>query len=250
MSATAATSLLHPTGLLDAFAEHSDGLGGQPDYRRERLASARAFLGSHPDLDEWMTRPVEARLVELRRRPMAWQLVAFAVVSGRCRADVEFLFAKNFGHSVARSIAVLFPADVERLRGAAERLGAESPHVAVREVLSLAVAFTGRPPNSLSIRDLDALCTAIDTTPRLTEAMRRGRRGHLFRLRRLLFEAGMVDLPAQHRREGGPATRQARLAVIPAPEIRRTLLAYLDVRATVFATQDHRQAHQCPGDLR
>jgi hypothetical protein len=64
--------------------------------------------------------------------------------------------------------------------------------------------------------------------------MRRGRQGQLFRLRRVLFEAGMVDLPAQHRREGGPATRNARLAAVAAPELRRTLLAYLDVRATVL----------------
>lgn len=64
--------------------------------------------------------------------------------------------------------------------------------------------------------------------------MRRKRRAQLFWLRRLLFEAGMVDLPAQHRREGGPATRQARLAAVAAPEFRRTLLAYLEVRASVL----------------
>ena len=138
-------------------------------------------------------------------------------MSGRCHADAEFLFAKNFGHSMARWIEGLFPGDVQRLRAAAQRLGAGAPDVAVREVLPLAVAFTGRPPSSLTVEDLDALCAAIDTTPRLTEAMRRGRRGQLFRLRRLLFEAGMVDLPAQHRREGGPATRQARLAVPSRP---------------------------------
>lgn len=44
----------------------------------------------------------------------------------------------------------------------------------------------------------------------------------------------MVDLPAQHRREGGPATRQARLGAVAAAGVRRTLLAYLDVRATVL----------------
>jgi integrase len=220
--------------LLAALTAHNDLLGGQPAYRRQRLTAARAFLDRHPDLDAWMTAPVDARLVELERSPFAWQLVSFAIVSGRCRADVEFLFAKNFGHSVARWVAGLFPNDVDRLRDAAKRLGAASPEVAVREVLPLAVAFTGRPPSSLVVEDLDALCTAIDTTPRLTEAMRRGRRGHLFRLRRLLFEAAMVELPAQHRREGGPATRQARLAAVPAPEVRRTLLAYLDVRATVL----------------
>jgi hypothetical protein len=228
MSPAAVTQTFFDDGLFAAFAEHNGYLGGEPAYRLQRLAAARVFLDDHADLDGWMATSVDARLVELGRRPFAWQLVSFAIVSGRCRADADFLFAKNFGHSVARWVAGLFPNDVDRLRLAADRLGAKSPEVAVREVLPLAVAFTGRPPSSLTVADLDALCAAIDTSPRLTEAMRRGRRGHLFRLRRLLFEADMVDLPAQHRREGGPATRQARLAVIPAPEIRRTLLAYLD----------------------
>jgi integrase len=67
--------------------------------------------------------------------------------------------------------------------------------------------------------------------------MRRRRRGQLFRLRRLLFEAGMVNLPAQHRRQGGPATRQGRLAAVASPEIRRTLLAHLEVRAAVLRPQ-------------
>ncbi len=234
MSTVAVTPTSPPAGLLAAFAEHNGYLGGEPEYRLQRLAAARVFLDDHPDLDGWMATSVDARLVELGRRPFAWQLVSFAIVSGRCRADADFLFAKNFGHSVARWVAGLFPNDIDRLRQAADRLGAKSAELAVREVLPLAVAFTGRPPSSLTVDDLDALCAAIDTTPRLTEAMRRGHRGHLFRLRRLLFEADMVDLPAQHRREGGPATRQARLAVISAPEIRRTLLAYLDVRATVL----------------
>jgi integrase len=230
---TAAAATADAAGLLAAFIEHHDRLGGKPAYRRQRVAAARAFLGVHPDLDAWMAAPLDARLVELGRRPLAWPLVAFAIVSGRCRADPEFVFTKNFGHSVARWIAILFPADVDRLNRAADRLGAANPEVAVREALTLAVAFTGRPPSALSVEDLDALAQAIDTTPRLTGPMRRGRRGKLFRLRRLLFEAGMVDLPAQHRREGGPATRQARLGVVAAPEIRRTLLAYLEVRATV-----------------
>ena len=71
-------------------------------------------------------------------------------MTGRCRTDAEFLFAKNFGHSVAGWIAVLFPADVERLCDAADRLGARSPAVAVREALPLAVMFTGRPPSAVT----------------------------------------------------------------------------------------------------
>ena len=113
-------------------------------------------------------------------------------------------------------VTVLFTDDVDRLRQAAVMLGAASPDVAVREVLPLAVAFTGRRPSALSVEDLDELQQTINASPRLTGPMRRSRRSQLFRLRRLLFEAGMVELPAQHRREGGPATREARLAAAAA----------------------------------
>jgi hypothetical protein len=109
MSIAAADSTSPAPGLLAAFTEHSELLGGQPAHRRQRLHAARAFLDAHPDLDAWMATPVDMRLVELRRREFAWQLVAFAIVSGRCQADPEFLFVKNFGHSVARSIGGLFP---------------------------------------------------------------------------------------------------------------------------------------------
>jgi hypothetical protein len=55
--------------------------------------------------------------------------------------------------------------------------------------------------------------------------MIRSRSATLFGDRKLLFEAGLVDCPPRQRRQGGPLTRQARLAVIDAPEIRYTLLA-------------------------
>lgn len=225
---------IEASSVLEAFNQHNDLLGGQPAYRRQRLAAARSFVDAHPDLDAWMATPVESRLVELTRRPSAWQVVSFAIVTGRCRADAEFLFAKHFGHSVARWIAGLFPNDTARLIAAAQRLGFDEPEVAVRAVLPLAVAFAGKAPANLNLEDLDALAAAIDTTPRLTESMRRSRCSGLFRLRRLLFEAGMVEQPAHHQREGGPATRQVRLAAVSAPGLRRTLLAYLDNRATVL----------------
>lgn len=100
MRETAATATVATSGLLAAFADHHHLLGGQPAYRLQRLAAAQAFLDDHPDLDGWMTRPVDVRLVELKRWPFAWQLVAFGIVSGRVRADPEFLFAQHFGHSV------------------------------------------------------------------------------------------------------------------------------------------------------
>jgi integrase len=86
----------------------------------------------------------------------------------------------------------------------------------------------------LTVGDLDALDVAVDATQRLTPTMRRKWRSHVFALRRVLFESGVVDTPAVHRRGGGRATHEARLATVGAPEIRRTLLAYIDARSTVL----------------
>ncbi len=233
MTTLAALSSPSP-GLQSDYAEHVALLGGQPAYRRQQIAAAADFLRDHPRLDEWMAGSVDERLVELRRRPLTWPLVAFAMLSGWVRADAEFLFAKNFGHSMARWTAGLFADDVARLRAVGERVGVAALPQLLSEDLPLAVAFSGHPPASLTCDDLDGLGDAVAATVRLSESMRRRRRSRLFGLRRLLFEAGTVELPAQHRREGGPATRQGRLAAVAAPEIRRTLLAYLDVRATVL----------------
>lgn len=234
MSSTAPLPATAPVELLHAFADHDHLLGGQPAYRRDRLAAAEAFLRAHPDLDSWMSRPVDERVVELRRCPLAWPLVGFAILTGRARADAEFLFTKNFGHSMARWTTALFPVEVRRLLEAGGRAAVPAPQDLVRQALPFAVALSGHPPASLTLDDLDGLEGAVGATTRLSESMRRRWRSHAFGLRRLLFEAGMVDLPAQHRREGGPATRQARLAAVGAAGLRRTLLAYLDVRATVL----------------
>ena len=121
----------------------------------------------------------------------------------------------------------------------------------MRDVLPLAVAFTGRPPTFAHRRgprrarrgdrhDPEAdrsRCDAVDEATCSACAA-------------CCSKPGMVDLPAQHRREGGPATRQARLArrrrAGDPPDAAR-----LSRRAGHgAATQDHRQAHQRPGDLR
>jgi hypothetical protein len=100
-------------------------------------------------------------------------------------------------------------------------------------MIPLAVAATGRPPRLLTTDDLNELLAFAQTTPRLTAAMRRSRRAELFRLRQLLFQARMLDEPPPYRREGGPATRARRLEAVRATEIRRTIHACLDGRATV-----------------
>ncbi len=223
-------------GLLADYTAKQDLLGGAPSYQRERVAAARRFLATYPDLDVWMARPLNARLADLRRSPGTWPLVGFAILTGTCRADADLLFAKNFGHTMARWTAGLFPEDHTRLGAAAVRLGESecSTIELLRRALPMAVAFTGRPPAQLAIEDLDALNTAVTDTQHLTAHMRRTWHALVFGLRRLLFEAGITNTPAVHRRGGGRATREARLMVVAAPEIRRTLLAYIDARTPVL----------------
>ena len=226
-----------PAGLLEDYVEHQHLLGGAPSWRRERVAAAREFLGDHPDLDVWMADGLDARLVELRRRrPGTWPFVGFAILTGACRADADLLFAKNFGHSMARWTVGLFPDDVAALSAAAGRLGVPNQTATawLRSAVPMAVAFTGRAPSQLTVEDLDALDAAVATTQRLSTHMRRGWSSYVFGLRQLLFEARIIDAPAVRRRGGGRATREARLAVVAAPEIRRTLLAYIDARAAVL----------------
>ena len=224
-------------GLLEVYADRLHLIGGSPDYRRDRVAAARRFLAAHPDLDVWMATRLDARLAELHRRPLVWPLVGFALLTGRCRRpDPELLFAKKFGHSMARWSGALFPQDHAGLANAADRLGlsGEAAGQLLRQALPLAVAFSGHAPSQLTVGDLDALAAAVDATQQLTPPMRRKWHAHVFALRRVLFEGGVIDAPAVHRRGGGRATRQARLAAVPAPEIRRTLLAYIDARSAVL----------------
>ncbi|MBW3651703.1 MAG: hypothetical protein KY458_14145, partial [Actinobacteria bacterium] len=109
MTAPALSSSSTSASLLEAYANHVGLLGGKPSYHRQRVAAAVSFVRSHPDLDTWMAGSVDERLVELRRRPLAWPFIGFALLTGRLRGDAEFLFAKNFGHSMARWTAALFP---------------------------------------------------------------------------------------------------------------------------------------------
>ena len=236
MTAITAAAASATDGLLEVYADHQHLLGGAPSCRLDRVAAARRFLASHPDLNEWMAGPLDARLAELRRRTAVWPFVGFAILTGWCRPDPELLFAKSFGHSMARWTEGLFPRDVARMAEAADRLGVPDRATTdvLRQALPLVVAFAGHAPSQLTVEDLDAIDAAVDATQHLTPAMRRRWSSYVFALRRLLFESGVLDAPAVHRRGGGPKAREARLAGVAAPEIRRTLLAYIDARSAVL----------------
>jgi len=220
---------------LDAFIEHSKQFPVKKEARQQVIRVATAFHAAHHDFAAWMAGPVDGRLVELSRRTGSWPFVFFVLLSGRCQADLDFLFAKHFGHSGRRSTSILYPDDIATLRVAAERLGESEQSFTdlVAGVIPLAIAHFGVPPSGLSIGNLEDLVAFTETSPRLSAAMRRSRHAQLFRLRQLLFQAGMTDDAPPRRREGGPATRAQRLAAVSSPAVRHTILAYLEARSAV-----------------
>ena len=221
--------------LIEAYRAHTALMPVQPSYQRALAMAAESFLAEHPDLDEWMRRPVEARLSELSRRPDAWPVVVFAFLSGRCCADLDFLVAKRFGHSAGRTVAILYRGDVDHLREASRRLGRSETSftMLLGRTIPLVIAACGVPICELGADQLDELAAFVNDTPRLTEPMRRRTRSQLFSLRQLLFEAGMLETPPPRRRAGGPATWAERLKTVPAVALRRSLLAYVEARSAV-----------------
>lgn len=221
--------------LIDAYRTHVFSMPVQAEYQRTLVKAAERFLAEHPDLNEWMRRSVDARLTELSRRPDAWPVIVLALLSGRCRSDFEFLIAKRFGHSAGRTAAILHGEDVECLRGAARRLGRSEPFFKelLGSTIPLVIASFGVPLHAISADEFDELARFVAETPRLSEPMRRRTRAHLFSLRQLLFEAGMLDDPPPRRRSDGPATRAERMKSVAAPALRRSFLAYLEARSPV-----------------
>ncbi|MBA3234699.1 MAG: hypothetical protein H0T59_01745, partial [Chloroflexi bacterium] len=63
-------------GLLSGYARFCAALGVTDRALRDRLRTARAFLGAHPDLDAWLARPLPTRLADLRRI-RAWSLLSY-----------------------------------------------------------------------------------------------------------------------------------------------------------------------------
>ena len=236
MTDTVIESVDADVDLLDAFASAQHLLGGSVAYQRVRLRAAGRFLERDPDLGVWMSRPIEQRLADVSATSQMWPFVTFALISTWVCADAEFLLTKGFGHSMRRWVTGLYPNETLAMHQAAARINVSEfqANAFIAEGLAFAIAFCGKPPASLTEADIDDCVTAVRTSDAGTPAIRHSRGSKLFGVRKLLFEAGIVDCPPAQRRQGGPATRQGRLAVVAAPEIRATILNYLDARSAVL----------------
>lgn len=208
------------------YLAHLGGLDIGADAKRLRRNGARAFLARHPDLGEWMGRPIADRVTDIVRSK-AWPFVCWAILTRRVAPDVELLIARRQG-GMHVAVESLFADGFAQLRAAAGRLGWTPRWVEAVVVgpLTLAVAFTGRAPQELTDADLDTLTGAIAATMTVPAGRRSRLERDIGRLRQVLYEGKVVDRP--HRRRGGPVRDP--FAAVAAVEIRRVMVAYLDAR--------------------
>jgi integrase len=219
--------------LLAGYARFCADLGSSDRALRDRLRTARAFLATHPDLDAWLTRPVPTRLVDLRRIK-AWPLLSYLACAGKLQLDIDLLLAKDQG-GLGATVERFWRADFERARTVATRLGWRPNWIrtVVRETLPLVLAWTGKHLAALTEADLDDFRSAVQASPAAGRWTRRSYSAHLFSTRVLLHEMGIFAVPP--RRGYRAATLAERFAVVPAAEIRRTMLAYVEARSATLA---------------
>jgi site-specific recombinase XerD len=225
-----ATPTDHP--LMVGYAEFCQALSLGDRALRDRLRLARRFLEVYPDLTAWMARPLDARLADLARI-RAWPLVTYAILTTRVPVDLELLVAKDLG-GFGRAAARLWPEDFTAARVAAARLGwvPNWTDAVLRECLALVIAWSGHLMRALTEADLDGFTAALDATTAATRWSRRAYRSRLHSLRQLLFELHVLDRPPRRGRSG--ASIAERLAVVPAPELRRVMVRYVEARAATL----------------
>ena len=219
--------------LLAGYARFCATLPITDTMRRARLRAARAFLAAHPDLDAWMERPLASRLVDLRRIE-AWPLLSYLACEGTLSPDIDLLLAKDLG-GFGATAERFWGADFERASSVAARLGWSRRWTGdvLRECLPLVLTWAGKELRDLREPDLDAFRAAIDASPAATWWSRRGYSSRLFSLQILLHELGVLAEPPRRRLRA--ASLEERFGAVPAPEIRRAMLAYLDARSAVLA---------------
>jgi integrase len=219
--------------LLDGYARFCHRLGLADRGLRDRLRLARLFLAEHPDLAAWMGRPTRTRLADLRRVE-AWPLLSWAALSGAVRVDVDLLAAKDLG-GMSATVRRLWPNDFQRLWDTARRLGWSYywSRSVIDQFVPAVVAWSHTTISELNATMLDNFAAELDQVTSASATTLKQWHGRLFGLRQLLFECGQLAEPPKRGPAG--ASVEQRLAVVPAPQLRRAIARYVQTRAAVLS---------------
>lgn len=220
-----------PAELLAAHATFTATLGCRAPARRLRQRGGEVLLAAHPDLAEWMRRPVPAQLAEARRLG-AWPFLSWCFATGAVVPDLELLVTKGRGAHFTTWAGFHAP-DVERALAAGRELGWSGEYLTRVAVNALALVCLTRAVdlNEIRLADLDAVAELIETSPLIAAATRKHLRAEHSGLRMLCYQLGVVDVPRRHG-NARDRTLEERVADIVQPEIRRTVLRYLQTVAT------------------
>jgi len=232
-SAPLADRATSPAGLLAGHAVFLASLPCQAQARRLRQRGAQTLLAVHPELAEWMTRPVATRLTEARRLG-AWPFLSWCFATGALVPDLELLACKARGIHFT-TWARLHPSDTERAQGAARELG-WCPQYVTRvgvNALALVCLTRGATLDQITAEDLDAVAAVIEDSPLIPTVMRKHLRAEHHSLAMVCYQLGVIDVPPRHGN-----IRQAsiaeRVADIAQPRIREVITRYLTTTATTL----------------
>lgn len=221
----------HP--LFDGYTRFCHRLGLKDAALRERLRHARWFLAAHPNLQTWMDRPVDARLVDVGRNG-AWLFICWAIYTRRVGVDMDLLAAKHlFG--LRQTVEGLWPDEFVAGRAVGARLGWSTTWTrgVLHETACAVMAHSGHRLTEITEEDLEGFRAALATSPSASAATRKAWPRRLFGLRQVLYELGISAAPP--RRHLAAASLAERLDTVSAPEIRRVMVAYVNARSAVLS---------------
>lgn len=201
--------------------------------KRLRIVGMERFLACWPDIDQWMTRPTAARLVDIRRAD-AWPFLTWCFANGYVRPDVDLLAARANGAHFT-TWTRLHRKHVERAVTIGRQLGWAPSwvHQVCESTLAFACMTSGVTLDGLDDAVFDWLADRLDQAPTVSANHRRVLHGRLHALRQVCFQLGVIDDPPPHANRR-PRTVADQVAAIPQRAIRRVAVRYLEaVTATL-----------------
>ena len=219
--------------LLAGHAEYVAALPCREQAKRLRRRGGERLLTAFPEPAEWMTRPLAARLAEVRRFD-AWPFLSWAFATGALVPDLELLAAKGRGTHFT-TWARFHAEDAARAQAAGRALGWCPEWVTRIGVNALALVCLTRRVDlgSITTADLDAVRTRIDTSPLLSRPTRLRLHAEHHCLRMVCYQLGVIDAPPAHGNLR-PGRLEQRVTDIAQPEVRLVVGRYLAIVATTM----------------
>jgi len=217
------------TGCVEVgYRAHVAGLSCAQRGKRLRILGLERFLGRFgDDLDGWMQRPTLARLEDVHRCD-AWPLLSWCFATGHLRPDVDLLAARANGAHLTTWCS-FHRGDADRAVAAGRALGWSDSwiHQVCESALAFVCMTAGVGLDDLTDERFETVLGEIDASVTATSNHRRVLTGRIRSLRLVCFQLCILDAPPEHpnRRDRGIADHAAK---IPQPEIRRTVIHYLE----------------------